>query len=125
MRMMDKKPEKHARRKAHRKGFWAEYLAAAYLIFKGYRIAHMRYKTKLGEIDIVARKRDLAIFIEVKAREDVQKGVDAVTYPSQKRIKNASDIWLSNQKNPHLLSQRYDIIVVRPWQLPVHFFDAF
>ena len=125
MWMMDSNATKNARRKAQFKGYLAEYLAATYLILKGYRIANMRYKTKLGEIDIIARKRDLAIFVEVKARADVQKGVDAVTYPSQKRIKNASDIWLSNQKNPHLLSQRYDIIVVRPWQLPVHFFDAF
>ena len=114
-----------ARRKANLKGHFAEYIAAAYLILKGYRIASLRYKTKSGEIDIIARKRDLAIFIEVKARSDVQKGVDAVSYQSQSRIKNASDLWLAKQKNPHLISQRYDIIVIRPWQLPVHFLDAF
>lgn len=114
-----------ARRKANLKGHFAEYVAAAYLILKGYRIANLRYKTKSGEIDIIARKRDLAIFIEVKARSDVQKGVDAVSYQSQSRIKNASDLWLAKQKNPHLISQRYDIIVIRPWQLPVHFLDAF
>ncbi|MBO6917128.1 MAG: YraN family protein [Rhizobiaceae bacterium] len=122
---MDSKSAKNARRKAQFKGYLAEYLAATYLILKGYRIANMRYKTKLGEIDIIARKKDLAIFVEVKARADVQKGVDAVTYPSQKRIKNASDIWLSKQKNSHLISLRYDIIVIRPLQLPVHFLDAF
>ena len=114
-----------ARRKANLKGHFAEYIAAAYLILKGYRIANLRYKTKSGEIDIIARKRDLAIFIEVKARADVQKGIDAVSYQSKSRIKNASDIWLAKQKNPHLISQRYDIIVIRPWQLPVHFLDAF
>ncbi|MEP2944902.1 MAG: YraN family protein [Lentilitoribacter sp.] len=114
-----------ARRKANLKGHFAEYIAAAYLILKGYRIANLRYKTKSGEIDIIARKRDLAIFIEVKARSDVQKGIDAVSYQSQSRIKNASDLWLAKQKNPHLISQRYDIIVIRPWQLPVHFLDAF
>lgn len=114
-----------ARRKANLKGHFAEYIAAAYLILKGYRIANLRYKTKSGEIDIIARKRDLAIFIEVKARSDVQKGIDAVSYQSQSRIKNASDLWLAKQKNPHLISQRYDIIVILPWQLPVHFLDAF
>lgn len=114
-----------ARRKANLKGHFAEYIAAAYLILKGYRIANLRYKTKSGEIDIIARKRDLAIFIEVKARADVQKGIDAVSYQSQTRIKNASDLWLAKQKNPHLISQRYDIIVIRPWQLPMHFLDAF
>lgn len=122
---MNNKSVKHARRKANLKGHFAEYYAAFYLMLKGYRIANLRHKTKLGEIDIIARKRDLAIFIEVKARADLQKGVDAVSYHSQTRIKNASDLWLAKQKNPHKISQRYDIIVVRPWRWPVHFLDAF
>lgn len=122
---MNNKSVKHARRKANLKGHFAEYYAAFYLMLKGYRIANLRYKTKLGEIDIIARKRDLAIFIEVKARADLQKGVDAVSYHSQTRIKNASDLWLAKQKNAHKISQRYDIIVVRPLRWPVHFLDAF
>lgn len=123
--MMGSNSKANQRRKAHLKGQLAEYLAAIYLMFKGYRIAHLRYKTKLGEIDIIARKGDLAIFVEVKARKDIQTGVDAVTYASQTRIKNASDLWLAKQKNPHLISQRYDIIVMAPWRWPIHFLDAF
>lgn len=123
--MMGNHSEENHRRKAHLKGQLAEYLAVIYLTFKGYRIAHLRYKTKLGEIDIIARKGDLAIFVEVKARKNIQTGVDAVSYPSQTRIKNASDLWLAKQKNPHLISQRYDIIVIAPWQRPIHFLDAF
>lgn len=122
---MNNQSAKYARRKANLKGLFAEYCAAGLLIFKGYRIANMRYRTKLGEIDIIARKRDLAIFIEVKARADLQKGIDAVSYHSQTRIRNASDLWLAKQKNPHLISQRFDIIIVRPWRLPTHFLDAF
>lgn len=122
---MSERSATKARRKANFKGHFAEYFAASYLILKGYRIANMRYKTNLGEIDIIARKQDLAIFIEVKARANLQKGVDAVSYQSQTRIKNASDLWLAKQKNPHKFSQRYDIIVVRPWRWPVHFLDAF
>lgn len=122
---MSERSATKARRKANLKGHFAEYYAALYLMLKGYRIANLRHKTKLGEIDIIARKRDLAIFIEVKARADLQMGVDAVSYHSQTRIKNASDLWLAKQKNPHKISQRYDIIVVRPWRWPVHFLDAF
>ncbi len=44
------------RRKALRRGSAAEYIAAIFLMLKGYRILAMRYKTKLGEIDIIARK---------------------------------------------------------------------
>ena len=87
---MSERSATKARRKANLKGHFAEYIAAVYLMIKGYRIANLRYKTKSGEIDIIARNRDLAIFIEVKARADLQKGVDAVSYQSQTRIKNAS-----------------------------------
>ena len=119
MRRLDK------RQKAYRKGFVAEYFAAAILIIKGYRICNMWYRTKLGEIDIIARKGDLAIFIEVKARKTVPLGVDAVSLTAQNRIRGASDLWLQKQSRASRLSQRYDIIVVTPWRFPHHFIDAF
>ena len=92
---------------------------------KGYRIVAIRYRTKLGEIDIVARKADLAIMVEVKARREVRAAVDSINFAAQRRIHNASDIWLSKQPDAARLSTRYDIIAVRPWRLPVHFKDAF
>jgi putative endonuclease len=113
------------RRKALRRGSAAEYIAAIFLMLKGYRILAMRYKTKLGEIDIVARKRDLAVFVEVKARADEMGAVDAVSYASQKRIRAASDLWLARQRDYARLSQRYDIVAILPGKLPRHFPDAF
>ncbi|NKF34370.1 YraN family protein, partial [Pseudomonas sp. BGM005] len=56
------------RRKALRRGLVSEYVAAVFLMLKGYRILALRHRTRLGEIDIVARKGDLAVFVEVKAR---------------------------------------------------------
>src|ERR1700729_2353030 len=53
---------------AFRTGLSAEARAAAYLMAKGYRILAKRFRTPHGEIDIVARKRNLVAFIEVKAR---------------------------------------------------------
>lgn len=113
------------KKKAYRKGFIAEYIAALFLFFKGYRICELRHKTKLGEIDIIAKKGDLAIFVEVKARKSVQSGIDAVSHASQSRIKAASDLWLVKQRDAHRLSQRYDIIVIVPKRFPTHFLDAF
>ena len=113
------------RRKALRRGSAAEYIAAIFLILKGYRILALRYKTKLGEIDIVARKGDLAVFVEVKARADEMGAVDAVSYASQKRIRAASDLWLARQRDYAILSQRYDIVAIVPGKLPRHFPDAF
>ncbi|EJJ31053.1 YraN family protein [Rhizobium sp. CF142] len=113
------------RRKALRRGAAAEYIAAIFLMLKGYRILVMRYKTKLGEIDIIARKGDLAVFVEVKARADETGAVDAVSYASQKRIRAASDLWLARQRDYARLSQRYDIVAILPGKLPRHFPDAF
>lgn len=113
------------RRKAERRGRVSEYVAALYLLCKGYRIVALRHRTKLGEIDIIARKRDLVIFVEVKARRSENAAVDAVSYMAQKRIRAASDLWLARQRHGAGLSQRYDIIAIRPGRLPRHFQDAF
>lgn len=113
------------RLKAFRRGHVSEYIAALYLIAKGYRIRAIRYRTKLGEIDIIARRRDLVICVEVKARRSVDGAVHAVTATAQRRIRAASDIWLSRQPDAHRLSLRYDIVAVLPWRLPKHFADAF
>ena len=113
------------RHRALRKGYFAEYIAAVWLTLKGYRIKALRYRTKLGEIDIIAQKGDLAVFVEVKARKNVQSGIDAVSHQSQLRIRNASDLWLSKQRQPENISQRYDIVVISPRKWPQHFPDAF
>lgn len=116
---------RHKRRRAERRGHVSEYLAALYLLFKGYRILAFRYRTRLGEVDIVARKKTLVLFVEVKARTREGDAIDAVGYDAQRRIKAASDIWLSRRRDAHLLSCRYDIVAVLPWRLPRHFPDAF
>jgi len=119
-----RKPD--ARRlKAERRGRISEYLAALHLMLKGYRIVALRYRTRVGEIDIVARKGDLAAFIEVKARRFEGDALDAVGYSAQKRIRAASDIWLSRQADAARISLRYDIVTVVPGRWPKHYRDAF
>lgn len=113
------------RRKAHSRGHVAEYIAAFYLLLKGYRIIALRHRTKLGEIDIIARKGNLVAFVEVKARSEARASVDAVNFTAQNRIRAASDLWLARQRDYHLLSCRYDIVAVAPLALPQHFRDAF
>jgi len=122
---MKDKPNTLKRKRAQRWGHVSEWVAAASLILKGYRILNMRYKTKLGEVDIIARKKNLIVMIEVKARRTIEEAFDAVTVTSQKRIEAAGDLWLAKQKNAHLLSIRYDIIAVRPWKWPTHYENAF
>ena len=113
------------RRKALRRGYLSEYLAALSLMLRGYRILAMRYRVKAGEIDIIARKGDLVSFIEVKARATTIDSVFAVSGLTQSRIRNASLHWLQTRKDAGRLSYSYDIIAVRPWRWPEHFRDAF
>ena len=96
-----------------------------FLRLKGYRILSRRYRTPLGEIDIIARKRSLILMVEVKARHSIREAVDSVTYESMHRIRKASDIWLSRQPDVHALSVRFDIIAMCPGKLPVHLENAF
>ena len=113
------------RRKSLRRGHFSEYLAALSLMLRGYRIVAMRYRVKAGEIDIIARKRDLVSFVEVKARATAADSVFAVGGSTQTRIRNASLHWLQAQKDAGELSYSYDIVAVRPWRWPEHFRDAF
>jgi len=100
-------------------------LAAAFLWLKGYRILALRYRTKLGEIDIICRRGDVAVFVEVKARKSEMEAIDAISFSSQNRIRAASDLWLSRHPDVARLSQRYDIVAVLPGKWPRHFRDAF
>lgn len=90
------------------------------LQLKGYRIVKMRYRTKQGEIDIIAQKGDLVAMVEVKARKGIAEALDAVTHTAQRRIINAGDTWLAQQHDYAKLSIRYDIIAVVPRKWPYH-----
>lgn len=113
------------RQKAERRGRFAEWIAAFWLMLKGYRILALRHRTPLGEIDIIARRGDLVAFIEVKARRDTALAIDAVSASAQTRIRAASELWLGRRADAARLSLRYDIIAVMPYRLPRHFSDAF
>ena len=94
-------------------------------MLKGYRIVARRFRTRAGEVDLIARKGDLVALVEVKARPSERAAVDAVTATAERRIGAAGDIWLSRQTDAARLSIRCDIIAVVPWRWPKHFPDAF
>lgn len=114
-----------ARHKALSRGVWSERLAALALILKGYRILAIRHRTPMGEIDLIARKRDLVAFVEVKARASREAAIHAVNGESQRRIRAAADAWLAGQPDHARLSWRFDIVTVRPLAWPEHFEGAF
>jgi putative endonuclease len=116
---------KAARRRALRRGTFAERLAAISLWMKGYRIVQRNFRCKAGEIDIIARRGVLIAFVEVKARNCAIAAIDAVSHASQQRINNAAEYWIAKQRDAATLSWRFDIVAVIPWRWPVHFPDAF
>ena len=122
---MDSKSAPPKKLLALRKGKRGEWLAAMALRLKGYKIVARGFRTKTGEIDIIARKRDLIVIVEVKARKSVAGAIDAVSYTSQQRISSAADIWVSRQPDFARLSIRFDIIAIVPGKWPRHFADAF
>ncbi|WOH66377.1 YraN family protein [Bradyrhizobium sp. BWA-3-5] len=110
---------------AFRTGLSAESRAAAYLMAKGYRILAKRFRTPYGEIDLVAKKRDLVAFIEVKARASLDDAAYAVTPRQQARIVNAAQAWLMTHPDHAEFELRFDAILIAPRRLPRHLLAAF
>jgi putative endonuclease len=114
-----------ARVAAFRTGLSAEALAAAYLMAKGYGILAKRFRTPHGEIDLVARKRDLVAFIEVKARASLDDAAYAVTPRQQARIIAAAQAWLMTHPEHAEFELRFDAVLIAPRRLPRHLLAAF
>jgi putative endonuclease len=114
------KPPAKARLKAYRRGHSSEAFAAFALMLKGYRVVACRFRTKGGEIDIIARRGDLVLIVEVKARPTLEQAMDAIAYNAQRRIEAAADTWLSKQPDYARLTLRFDMVAVLPWRWPIH-----
>ena len=117
--------KRKARLKAYRRGHSSEWLAAIALITKGFRIVARRYKTPLGEIDLIARRGDLVLIVEVKARRTLLSAMEAISGGAERRIEGAADLWLSRQRDFGRLSVRFDMVAVLPWRWPVHVENVF
>ncbi|MGH6760717.1 MAG: YraN family protein [Phyllobacterium sp.] len=117
--------QRKARQKAFFKGHRAEAFACLVLMLKGYRIVARRYRTRLGEIDIIARRGRLVLIVEVKARATIESAMEAVTAQAQRRIEAAADIWLARQPDYVRLSLRFDLIAILPRRWPVHIKAAY
>jgi putative endonuclease len=116
------RPEKIA---AFRVGISAESRAAAFLIAKGFRILARRWKSPVGEIDIVARRRSLLVFVEVKARSNLDEAAESLQARQQRRIAAAAEAWLAVHGSEGFHDIRFDAILVAPGKLPRHIPAAF
>lgn len=98
-----------------KKGLNAERYASVYLMLKGYRILEQRYKTPVGEIDIIARRGKTFVFIEVKARTNITKAIESITPTQRRRIERAASLYASKLRGDAPL--RFDAVLVSGWRL--------
>lgn len=126
--MMQRLPSKmpsERRLAAYRQGHRGEALAALWLQLKLYRILDRRFKTPMGEIDLVVEKGSTVVFVEVKLR--ARHADEALTYAAinRSRITRAAQLWLA--QNPHAMGRdfRFDVILLAPGRWPRHLINAF
>jgi putative endonuclease len=116
------RPERVA---AFRVGLSAESRAAAFMLAKGYRILARRFRTPVGEIDIVAGRRNTLVFVEVKARNTLDGAAEAVSDRNKQRIVAAAEFWLSRHPDDVMREMRFDAVLVAPGKMPRHITGAF
>lgn len=94
-------------------GSFGEDLSINYLIDNGYYILEKNYRNKIGEIDIICKKNNLLIFIEVKSRYTNSYGfpIESVTYYKRKQIIKVSMLYIILNKYNNF-NIRYDVIEV-------------
>lgn len=93
-------------------GAWGEALAAEYLRKKHYRILASSYRSRFGEIDLVAKNRKTLVFVEVKLRKSdaYAKARDYVDKRKQEKLRLTASMYLS--EFPTELPARFDIIEI-------------
>ena len=93
-------------------GAWGEALAAEYLQKKRYKILATNYRTRFGEIDLIASNRKYLVFVEVKLRKSdaFANAFEYVDKHKQERLRTTAEIYLS--QNETVLQPRFDVVEI-------------
>lgn len=119
------KPKSKARIEAYLGGHRGEALAAWFLRAKLYRIVATRYKTPVGEIDLIAQRWGTTVFVEVKARRKAESEGDTLMAVNQSRIVRAAQHWLARHPAEAGTDFRFDVIFLARGRWPRHVVNAF
>lgn len=94
------------------RGRWGEQESAKYLRKKGYAILAAGYRTRHGELDLIAEKDGILVIVEVKTRSayDFARGIDAVSPHKIKRMKAAAMAYIASRNDDRPV--RFDVIEV-------------
>lgn len=94
------------------KGAWGEKAAREWLEKQGWRTVRANFRTRFGEIDLIAENERFLVFFEVKTRKNARfaSACESVTPAKQARLLAAAEAWL--QQNPTGKQPRFDVIEV-------------
>lgn len=99
-------------------GLIAEYIAIFIYKLKFYQILYHRKRNFAGEIDLIALRGKQLVFIEVKARSsDIDEII--LSFKQQSRIKKAAELFLCQNLKYQNYDVRFDLVIIRPYKLPV------
>ncbi|RFB78567.1 YraN family protein [Methylovirgula sp. 4M-Z18] len=108
------------KRRARHFGLEAEWFAALWLRGKFYRILARNVVVPGGEIDLVAKRGATVIFVEVKARPQLEDAQSAITPTKQRAMRHAIRLWLSRNPWASSCTLRADAIYLAKGRLPQH-----
>ena len=97
---------------SRRLGRWGEELAAGHLRRKGYVIRDTNWRSRFGEIDLIAENGKYLCFVEVKLRKSAAYGSAAAFVDRRKQDKLRSTAMLYLARNPTDLQPRFDVIEI-------------
>ncbi len=105
---------------AFRAGHGAEWIAAVWLMLKGYRILAFRLKTPGAEIDILARKAGVLAVVEVKHRRTAEAAQTALSPDQRERLRGAGEKLLRQRPGLRGLRLRLDTVTLASGKFPRH-----
>ena len=91
-----------------------EQIAGRFLKGKGYRILTFNFRTRQGEIDLIAMDGDVLVFVEVKYRKNISAGwpQEAVSLKKQRAISHMAGVYLSMIRASTEQKCRFDVVTI-------------
>jgi len=112
----------------YRTGHFAEKIALLWLMLKGYRPLHLNYVTGqgtgAGEVDLIVKKGQFIVFVEVKKRQNLTTAGEAITRKNRQRVTRSAEAFLRKNAAFQNKNIRFDAILFNNSFWPHHIKDA-
>lgn len=112
--MISKRLTKNSSKKTYQLGYFAEKYLMIFMWLKGYKILKHRFKSRSGEIDIIAKKNNFIVFVEVKARYKKINVENVLNFNQIQRIKKSAENFLAKNQRFQNCKRRFDFVEVKP-----------